>query len=216
MRRCRYCATKIPPTKKAICGAVACRRALKTAKMRTYLRNHPEKCKRVNDVSICTKDCRGCCRRLDNIRAFYCSDACRMAVARQKASTRWKARMVTVRAQRSMLQCKWCSVTFRPSHGGSVFCSLRCSRKRDKAKRVVVGSHEWKRKQARIMARDKGMCQLCRKRVVLTKGDPLSPSLDHIIPVAQGGSNDDANLQLAHLVCNVIKGNTIKGQLRLC
>lgn len=37
--------------------------------------------------------------------------------------------------------------------------------------------------------------------------DPLCPSVDHIIARANGGTNDPANLQLAHLWCNQVKSD---------
>lgn len=41
--------------------------------------------------------------------------------------------------------------------------------------------------------------------------DPMSPSVDHIIPIARGGhpTNID-NLQLTHLSCNQTKGKNIQ------
>lgn len=40
---------------------------------------------------------------------------------------------------------------------------------------------------------------------------PLSPTIDHIIPVAKGGHPSDmSNLQLAHMTCNRQKSDKIK------
>jgi HNH endonuclease len=35
--------------------------------------------------------------------------------------------------------------------------------------------------------------------------DPLAASIDHIVPRSRGGTNDDGNLQIAHLRCNLLK-----------
>jgi len=35
--------------------------------------------------------------------------------------------------------------------------------------------------------------------------NPLAPSIDHILPRSRGGTNDDGNLQIAHLRCNLLK-----------
>jgi 5-methylcytosine-specific restriction endonuclease McrA len=50
----------------------------------------------------------------------------------------------------------------------------------------------------------KWICQLCGKKVnkLLKHPDPMSPSLDHIIPLSQGGEHVETNCQLAHLSCN--------------
>lgn len=38
--------------------------------------------------------------------------------------------------------------------------------------------------------------------------DPLAASIDHIVPLAVGGTNDPANLQLSHFRCNWRKRQT--------
>lgn len=60
----------------------------------------------------------------------------------------------------------------------------------------------------KVYARDQWRCQLCHRKVskARTYPDPLSPSLDHIVPLADGGEHSMANVQLAHLRCNVLKG----------
>jgi alpha-galactosidase/6-phospho-beta-glucosidase family protein len=58
-----------------------------------------------------------------------------------------------------------------------------------------------------IFERDGWVCQLCRKPVdrTLVHPEPLSPSLDHRLPIAKGGGHTRANVQLAHLRCNLSK-----------
>lgn len=57
--------------------------------------------------------------------------------------------------------------------------------------------------------RDKGRCGLCHEKVNLKLRwpDPLSASVDHIIPLSKGGSESWANVVLAHLRCNMRKHN---------
>lgn len=56
-----------------------------------------------------------------------------------------------------------------------------------------------------------GACGLCGEDVdrSLKYPDPLSRSLDHVIPLARGGAHSQDNLQWTHLVCNVRKGAKI-------
>jgi hypothetical protein len=35
--------------------------------------------------------------------------------------------------------------------------------------------------------------------------DPLAASIDHILPRSRGGTDDDGNLQITHLRCNLLK-----------
>lgn len=56
------------------------------------------------------------------------------------------------------------------------------------------------------------VCGICGKRVdfKLKFPHPLSPCIDHIIPVAKGGDPSDiSNLQLAHMTCNRQKSDKL-------
>lgn len=57
-----------------------------------------------------------------------------------------------------------------------------------------------------VYNRDGGVCWLCRRQVPRIVGDPLSPSLDHVIPLVRGGEHSYANVRLAHSICNARKG----------
>lgn len=54
---------------------------------------------------------------------------------------------------------------------------------------------------AAIRARDRGLCGICGIHVALE-----DQSLDHVIPLAAGGTHEPSNVQLAHRVCNSRKG----------
>jgi len=59
-----------------------------------------------------------------------------------------------------------------------------------------------------LYERDSGVCQLCYQVVdrALRWPLPLSESVDHVVPLARGGGHTWANVQLAHLSCNMKKG----------
>jgi 5-methylcytosine-specific restriction endonuclease McrA len=61
-----------------------------------------------------------------------------------------------------------------------------------------------------IWDRDKGICQLCSSPVDpdLPWPDRMSKTLDHIVPLAKGGTHEWANVQLSHAVCNSRKNDT--------
>ena len=61
---------------------------------------------------------------------------------------------------------------------------------------------------AEVYERDRWVCGICLERVDrrLIWPDPMSPSLDHIVPLSRGGAHQLANVQCAHLSCNVRKG----------
>lgn len=88
---------------------------------------------------------------------------------------------------------------------------------RRRARLAGVGSEPFTR--AEIAERDGWRCRLCGEPVdpELRYPDPLSQSLDHVIPIARGGPNTRANSQLAHLRCNLRKQHreAIPAQIRL-
>jgi 5-methylcytosine-specific restriction endonuclease McrA len=75
-------------------------------------------------------------------------------------------------------------------------------------------------KKSEIAERDGWRCQLCKKKVDRRLKYPhvMSMSIDHIVPISQGGTDVRSNVQLAHFRCNSIKQNNVWGegeQLRL-
>ncbi|MBQ8122514.1 MAG: HNH endonuclease [Ruminococcus sp.] len=55
-------------------------------------------------------------------------------------------------------------------------------------------------------------CGICGKPVDfrIKFPDPLSPCIDHIIPVSKGGHPSDiSNMQLAHMTCNRLKSDKL-------
>lgn len=62
--------------------------------------------------------------------------------------------------------------------------------------------------KSEIAIRDKNRCHLCGERVSRKPyPHPMSASLDHVVPLSQGGDHVPENVRLAHLSCNVAKGN---------
>lgn len=62
-----------------------------------------------------------------------------------------------------------------------------------------------------LAERDGCRCGICGGVVDMNLAypDPLSRSLDHVVPLSKGGAHSYANTQLAHLRCNVSKGATV-------
>ena len=64
--------------------------------------------------------------------------------------------------------------------------------------RRLNGGPDKRRRRAAVIARDGEFCAMCGTRRNLT--------LDHVVPLALGGSNRISNLQLLCLRCNQLKG----------
>lgn len=76
-----------------------------------------------------------------------------------------------------------------------------------------LGNHErlYRRNRKRVMM-SQSVCAICGRPVdmKLTPPDPMSPTVDHIIPVSRGGHPSDiGNLQLAHWICNRMKSDKL-------
>lgn len=67
-------------------------------------------------------------------------------------------------------------------------------------------------KARQVILKTQTICGICGKPVdfTLKYPHPMSPTVDHIIPVSKGGHPFDlANLQLAHRCCNRQKGDKV-------
>lgn len=67
---------------------------------------------------------------------------------------------------------------------------------------------------AQILERDRWMCGICHKRIGKTfkYPHPRSASIDHIVPLSQGGDHTAANKRAAHLGCNCGRMNRGGGE----
>lgn len=120
-------------------------------------------------------------------------------------------------------RCRRCSKPFViVDQAEARYCSRRCLRADGKDRRrarVRSGGAEVVFRR-RIFERDGWRCQLCGRSVNrrATAPHPKAPTLDHIVPVSEGGAHSASNVQCAHFLCNALKGAGVWGsgeQLRL-
>lgn len=96
----------------------------------------------------------------------------------------------------------------------SVFCRKEATRdiKRNakhKRRLLIQNSFIESVKTITLFKRDQGRCQICGKKLNLTRQvpHPLAVTVDHIIPISKGGEHSYRNTQLACFRCNSIKGD---------
>lgn len=68
-----------------------------------------------------------------------------------------------------------------------------------------------------VYEKDGGRCQLCKKKIdwSIRWPDPMSMSVDHIIPISKGGTDDITNVQATHFHCNSKRQNKAGAQMRM-
>lgn len=164
-----------------------------------------------------------------NGKHLYCSIACqRAAVIQRRAEDR-----ATLPA-RYCDGCG--SEIARQRRADARFCSTACQQAQwyeSDAERLRAASRKWAtsnpelrneaehRRRARklslpydsidrvqVWEASGGICALCGEQIdaALRHPDPMSRSLDHIIPLSAGGHHIRANVQITHLRCNLRKG----------
>lgn len=139
--------------------------------------------------------------------SVYCSRDCK---DKAHEGARKAARLAT-KTSRECLHCG--EALAAATRADAVFCSVKCNNAAHCLQRKLrtrtggSGLTGWVR--TAIFERDGWRCGICRKPVsrALRHPDPMAPSLDHIIPVCEGGTNETANLRLTHLRCNLSRRN---------
>lgn len=139
----------------------------------------------------------------------FCGPACKVARAQKRVAE---------------AACLTCGRPYRPRYRSAGFCSLDCRQYPERRKWPTMfagrrAAHDRRRARlasvefeaftrAEIYERDGWRCGICGEVVEAARKlpDPMSPSLDHIIPVAKGGGHTRDNVQLAHWICNTRKG----------
>lgn len=135
--------------------------------------------------------------------SLYCSRACKDAERNDRLA---QARLES-KPERQCLHCA--SHLPKSIRADAIFCSANCNEKAHALQRKLRmrtgqdGKPGYLR--AEICTRDKWRCGICGDRVdpKLEHPDPLCASLDHVVPVCEGGLSEPANLRLVHLVCNL-------------
>lgn len=138
-------------------------------------------------------------------RTKFCGKGCKQAskAARQRGDGERKPDRTCVHCGQMMP---------RTMRSDAKFCSEECNSAahavtRKIAKRAQTDKRETLLSRAYIGDRDGWRCHICGGKVAKGKRypDPLCPSIDHVIPLSRGGTNELSNLRLAHLKCNIEK-----------
>ena len=116
--------------------------------------------------------------------------------------------------------CKNCGQEYSigaTGYNSTKYCSEKCMKrwamrvKNDRRiKKLKTRRHDTDITLEKLFRRDGGVCYLCGKKcdwtdVVGGNASDNYPSIDHVIPVAKGGTHTWDNIKLAHRLCNTLK-----------
>jgi YHS domain-containing protein len=215
--RVTYCSRKCyfedGPGKKAkpciLCGEINGRR------------NHTGHCKQCQDKLSIIK-CIYCGKefRRENVQR-YCSDECRKNKIKEQVFIYNKSKK-----ELNAIVCKECGKEFTPEYGNKrrMFCSDKCLyRFRSRESKYIRRSRERAARKSgginrlAIFKRDNWKCHICGKKINKKAKcpHPLSPTIDHYIPLAYGGSHTEDNVRCAHFICNSRRGTPDAIQLTI-
>lgn len=169
-------------------------------------------------------------------RSRYCSNECRAETGRRRAAEWYdrhrfdpdlrertrvssRAHYERVLADESMKAARLSATAawrlanqgrIRESHRSWVKRNPDAKRAKDHRRRArLMGAFVEDVPPAVIWDRDKGTCGICSSTIdpALSWPHKLCMTLDHIVPLARGGTHEISNVQLAHAVCNSRKSD---------
>lgn len=180
-----------------------------------------------NDTKYCSKECKHMWSKENprhTIKCEHCGNIFRSNNKNQRFCSYECSN--ESRALYPRANCEHCGKKFRIDiRQAGRFCSRSCFLNH-------IGAEPWERKQKirdithirrakklqikyenikveEIFEKDKWICKICGEPVDKYLGypNPMSATLDHIIPLSKGGTHTYNNVQLAHLRCNIKKSN---------
>lgn len=200
----RVCAVTARTTKQKVVSCLHChkpfKRRIRTNKGGDYQKYCSRQCSfehkhRVEptlcEVSFAVCSC-GKVFRVKQKNHALCSDECRQEKLKQDQRKRYTP--VTGTHDFACVECGAnCSVKKAKGTSRRVFCSARCSRKAHKRARKAGERFDRTHSEAvtfaKVWEKDRGKCYICGHvcRRDLSWPHPLSPTVEHVIPISIGG-----------------------------
>jgi 5-methylcytosine-specific restriction endonuclease McrA len=138
--------------------------------------------------------------------------SCTAQVARDKAREYYAKKKRKEPAVR-IAECEWCAGEYPQTNHQQKYCTPRCGKtargaRSDRVRAAYHGVEYQPINRHRIYTRDDWTCGICGDRIDpgAKWPDLMCASLDHIVPMAEGGGHVLSNVQAAHFLCNSYKG----------
>jgi hypothetical protein len=150
-------------------------------------------------------------------RKYYGLGYCQMHYLRQRSGLDLRLARDVIEGKRQCTRClvlhpvEAFGVSERLSGGRNIYCSS-CLSDIGHSRRAAKRANRYESvSRDTVLERDSWTCHLCAEPIPPEAAwpDPLSASMDHVIPLAKGGSHTYDNVKSAHLTCNIRKGARI-------
>lgn len=213
---CRTCNVALPPKKRhgpvaSYCGAACKPRLSPAAEARARARRRAVSAERLAGSAKKCPQCRVEFTPRYTVRQVYCSTACgtKYRVQHRQVDACGEdgcGRLVRARGMCGMHYRRWerANGRVRPDPWNDRRRAGYHLRRAQK-KGAAVGDGFL---PGEVFERDGWVCGLCGEDVPrdAQHPDPMSASVDHVVPLSRGGAHSIENVQCAHLRCNVRKG----------
>lgn len=159
--------------------------------------------------------CPICENKFDTLspKHIYCSSGCAYEANLRQHREQWADEYVP-----RTFVCRECGriVTTVCGDKHSAFCSDTCQNRNFsreyKKRRQAQMKTAFKKSVSfkKIYRRDQGICGICGMPVAFDKSPEKlwAATIDHVIPLSQGGTHEPSNCQLAHRICNSVKSDS--------
>jgi 5-methylcytosine-specific restriction endonuclease McrA len=162
-------------------------------------------------------------------RQRFCTPECRYITLLKEANEKYQAfREANPIPDFFEYTCNFCQQTFIKPHrvtGSAAMRGLYCENCRVPAQRARYRVKTVKRQSQtvkpsgawfeEVLNSHGSICYLCNNEIDITlpRRSKHGPTVDHVIPLSRGGSDELDNLRLTHWECNMKKSNKLIGEL---
>ena len=164
----------------------------------------------INNRVITYNNCKYCDNEFEvGRRKLYCSEECVNKQEELEKKKRWRFK-----------KCKYCEQWHYKYN--NVYCSKECRRKGNRLYDELRKNKRLERARKngqfdadidiyKLIERDGGHCYLCGDDVLFTYhyNDPKYPTIEHVMPIARGGTHSWDNVKVACRECNTRKSTTL-------
>lgn len=199
---CRRCGAAFSPFNAA---SMYCSNACKVAACKE--RSNPARRRVRSMAEISAEKIR---REAENVRQQLERRAARASIVAAREAIKNRKRMCRCGSELTTPRVRLCETCL----GQNRAASKRISRLSGKARKRAATVERVD--PVRVFERDRWKCQLCGSRTPKRRRgsyEANAPEIDHIVPLALGGSHSYVNVQCACRKCNIAKSATVRGQI---